>query len=546
MKRIMTLLFIFLLLFLTLNAAGTAPPAENDVKGILHKVSPSIVKVVAENHKRYIATGIAIAPNHIISSSMVIRYPYRELYIRTAAGEEFPAKLLGKDNGTSLILLEINKKALTPFKQAKGTEVGDWVALVGSFYRKFPSIFQGIVSSSSDEELILNAPVVPGSPGSAVVNKKGELLGVVRGRFGYASNPDYTYKDHSIEFFMRSSRAKNRDLCYAVPVARVVSVAKDLEKFGKVRKGWLGLLLRSRGEEDVPGVSSVTKNSPADKAGIRQGDRILKIKNKPVRSGSDVVQLVKTLKPGEKVKIELLRDNIKKSVIAIIGEAEKGYRWRYTVSPDGGVVVIPEVGESLPMMQNYVLSFSGSRTLGFDVVAITPELAEKFNVKERSGLMISKVYNNTAAKKAGFQPADIIVRAGGKEIKRNADLRQVLNELDENESTAIVIYRSGKRKTINVVPGKTRNQYFGIFDRFRNKMKDIQIRMDDENRLSVEKVRKLQEKYAKEAQLSRDTALKKYKLEIERMKKQQEALMKELERMRKLIEKEKKKQETNI
>jgi hypothetical protein len=78
------------------------------------------------------------------------------------------------------------------------------------------------------------------------------------------------------------------------------------------------------------------------------------------------------------------------------------------------------------------------------------------------------------------------------------------------------------------VPDKTRNQYFGIFDRFRNKMKDIQIYMDDENRLI------------------RDTALKRYKEEIERMKKQQEVLRKELERMRKLIEKEKKKQETNI
>ena len=531
MKRIMTLLFILLLLFLTLSA-GTPPPADNDVKGILHKVSPSIVKVVAENHKRYIATGIAIAPNHIISSSMVTRYPYRELYIRTVTGEEFPAKLLGKDNGTSLILLEINKKILTPFKQARGTEVGDWVALVGSFYRKFPSIFQGIVSSSSDEELIVNAPVVPGSPGGAVVNKRGELLGVVRGRFGFAFNPDYIYKDHSFEFFMRSSRTKDKDLCYAVPVSRVVSVAEDLEKFGKVRQGWLGVLLSSRGENDLPGVSSVTENSPAEKAGIRQGDRILKIKDKPIRSSNDVVRLVKTLKPGEKVKIELLRDNIRKSVIAVIGEAEKSYGWRYTVAPDGDVLVVPEKGDSLPMMQNYVFSFSGSRTLGFDVMTITPQLAEKFNVKEGSGLMISEVHKNTAAEKAGFQPADIIVSANGKKIERNADLRQVLNELDDDESTAIVIYRGGKKKTLHVVPDKTGDQYFGIFDRFRDKMKDIQTRIDDQNRLT------------------RDTKLKKYKEEVERMKKQQETLKKELERMRALIEKEKekkkKKQETNI
>jgi S1-C subfamily serine protease len=359
-----------------------------------------------------------------------------------------------------------------------------------------------------------------------VVNKKGELLGVVRGRFGYAFSPDYIYKDHSVEFFMRSSRTKDKDLCYAVPVSRVVSVAEDLEKFGKVRQGWLGVLLSSRGEDDLPGVSGVTKNSPAEKAGIRKGDRILEIKNKPVRTGKDVARLIKTLKPGEKVKIELLRDNIRKSVIAVIGEAEKNYRWRYTVAPDGGVVAVPEKGESLPMMQNYVFSFSGSRTLGFDVMAITPQLAEKFNVKEGSGLMISKVHKGTAAEKAGFQPADIIVSAGGKKIERNADLRQVLNKLHDDESIPVLIYRGGKKKTLHVVPGKTGNQYFGIFDRFRNKMKDIQIRIDDENRLT------------------RDAELKKYKEEVERMKKQQEALKKELERMRKLIEK--KKQESNI
>ena len=589
MRKIITLLLIFLVLFFTMGTlsaadADTISQAEKDVKGVLNKVSPSIVKVVSENHKRYVATGIAIAPNHIISSLMVIRHPYKEIYIKTVKGDEYPAKVLGKDRHTSLILLEIEKKALTPIRQARGIEVGDWAALVGVFYRRFPSIYQGLVSSVSDEELILNAPVVPGSSGGAVVNKKGELIGAIRGRFGFTYSPDYIYKDHSAELFFRSPRSRNKDLCYAVPVPRVMAIADDLEKYGKIKRGWLGVSLVSRTEENIPEVSRVSKNSPAEKAGIRKDDKILKIDGKSVKNHADVIKVVKSLKPGQKIKIELLRDNVKKSAIVVIGEA-KGwqYKWDFYSSPGKKLVVIPEISGRLPEVENYVFQFSVSRTLGVDVMSVTPELADKFNVKEKSGLMISKVYKDTAADKAGFQAADIIVRAGGIKMEQITDLRRALNKMKDDESIATEIYRNGKLKKIKVVPDRSGEKIFGVFDRVKDRLKDIRLKIDDENRLRFEEAERLQkersklyelrERYAKEAQLIQERELKKYKKEIEkikkarerqiddaavrkekelkkykeemeRMKKVQEELRKEVEKMRKLIEMEKKKQKT--
>jgi len=560
MRKIITLLLIILVLFFTLgtlSAFDTISQTEKEVKGVLNKVSPSIVKVVSENHKRYVATGIAIAPNQIISSMMVTRHPYEDIYIKTVRGDEYPAKVLGKDRYSSLILLGIDKKALTPIRQARGIEVGDWVALVGVFYKRFPSIYQGLVSSVSDEELILNAPVAPGSSGGAVVNRKGELIGAIRGRFGFAYSPDYIYKDHSAELFFRSPRSRNKDLCYAVPVSRVMAIADDLEKYGKIKRGWLGVSLASRTGKDIPEVSRVTKNSPAEKAGIRKGDKILKIDGSSVKTHADVVKIVKTLKPGQKTKIELLRDKVKKSVIVVIGDA-KGYQysWRFYTAPGKNLVVVPEISGTLPKVENYVFQFSDFRTLGVDLMSITPELAEKFNVKEKSGLMISKVYEDTAAEKAGFQVADIIVSAGGIKMKQITDLRRALNEIKDDESIAIEIYRNGKLKKIEVVPDRSGEKFFGVFDRVKDKLRDIRIKIDDENRLRIEeaerlqnersKLYELQKKYAKEAQLIKEKELRKYKEEMEKMKKVQEELRKEIEKMREIIEKEKKKQKTEV
>jgi serine protease Do len=524
----------------TAGAAAAFPPPETDVKGLLKAVSPSIVKVTAENHKRYIATGIAIAPELVVSNLMVTRYPYNRLYVSTVDGKEYSAEVLGKDSETSLLLLKIGKKALTPMRKAKSAEVGDWTALVGVFYRRFPAIYQGIVSSVSDNQLIVNAPVAPGSSGGAVVNKKGELIGVIRGRFGYTFSPDYIYKDHSTEFSIRSSRSRDKDLCYAVPVPRLMSVAGDLEKYGKVRRGWLGVSLDAANIAGVPVISEVAAGSPAEKAGVRPGDIILGIGGKTARTGSEAARLVRALKPGQKTKIEFLRNKIKNSAVAVIGESTGPVLRHFSISPGRNLVVIPEMSGDLPSIQNYTFTFTGSRSMGVDVMIMTRELAGKFNVKEGTGLMVSRVYKDTAAAKAGLEPADVIVKANGKEVKRLADLRKALGGLQDEGPVNLEIYRKGKLKKISLVPDKSVYSVFGMFDKLKDKMREIRVKVDDENRLTTEEARK---KYAREVELIRERELQKYKREVERMKREQEALKKRMERMMKIIEEKEKTKE---
>jgi serine protease Do len=549
MKRlIITHFIISIFLFATgmtgsLHAAAEDNPGlENRVKGILHQVSPSIVKVVAQNHKRYIATGVVVGRGHVLSSLMVIRPGYDDIYVETAPGAKYPARVVGKDHDSSLILLQVDAGALTPVKWAAKYDVGDWIALVGVFYRKFPAIYQGIISSASDEEMLLNAPVAPGSSGGAVVNKKGELVGIIRGRFGVAFGPDYTYKDHSAEILIRGFRDKNQNLCYAVPAARAKDISADLEKYGKVRRAWLGVLLSS-GSAGVA-ISYITPGSPADKAGVRTGDEVLKINEAAVRQPTDLARAVKTLKPQQKVKIEILRNNQRKSLLVVMGEVKKRAMSGFYVPPARDVEIheFPEFRESLPRLENYVFRVRGSRALGVDVVPLTPELAGKFNVKEGAGLMVSKVLKNSAAGKAGFKPGDIIVKAGNRTIQTNQDLRQALNALEGDQVLEVRVYRDGKPLTLHAEPDKNRRPE-SWFERFRDSMKDIGTRIEYEKQLEKQELEKyLQERRKQRQKSGRQGApeLEQYQEALEKMRREQQKMKEEMKRLKKLLEKEKK------
>ena len=558
MKKIIVMIFIILLVLFTGNlkasdqAADDISKFEAEIKGILNTVSPSILKVVAENHRKNFATGIAIDPNHVISNINVVGNPYKYIYIETVKGKKFSAEVVGKDKGSSLILLKINENTLTPIKRARAYEVGDWIALVGAFYKEFPSIYQGILSSESEEQLILNAPVVPGSSGGAAVNKKGELIGVIRGRVGFAISPDYTYRDHSGEIRIEIPKSLYKDLCAAVPAMKVLDIYQDLKKYGKVRKGWLGVSMDLK--EGKIQIVQVVKNSPAEKAGIRKGDFIKKIDGKTIENTKEVVNIIREFKPEQKVKMELARGNTLQSVLVVIGELEEGeprMARAYSYSTEEPIEApFPEFRGPLPVPENFVYQLEGSRVLGVDVTTLTPELAKEFKIEEGTGLMITRVYKTTAAEKAGFRPADIIVKLGNQPIRNNSDMRRVLNELEDNEAVVVELYRKGELKKIKVVPDK--REGFGIlFDRFRDKMRDINIRIDEEKRKEIEdlqrkeqqKLKQIQETYIKEFEKIKQKELEKYKIQMEKMIKQHEEMRKEVEKLKQELGKEKKEKE---
>lgn len=558
MKKIIVMIFIILLVLITGKVkaedqtANDISKLEAEIKGILNTVSPSILKVVTENHRKNFATGIAISPNHVISNINVVRRTYKYVYIETVKGKKFPAQVVGKDKASSLILLKINENALSPIKYARDYEVGDWIALVGAFYKEFPSIYQGILSSESEEQLILNAPVVPGSSGGAAVNKKGELIGVIRGRVGFAISPDYTFKDHSGEIRIEIPKSLHKDLCAAVPVVKVRGIYQDLKKYGKVRRGWLGVSMDSK--DGKVQILQVVKSSPAEKAGIRKGDVIKKINGETIKTTGEVQKIVRAFKPEQKVKIELTRVKKPQAVLVVIGELKEGKRMAaqsYSYYYNQGInAPFPEFRESIPAPENFVYHVVGSRILGVEVAPLTPELAKEFNVEEGTGLMVTRVHKATTAEKAGLRPADIIVKVGNQRINNNNDLRKALDELEDNEVVPVELYRRGKMKKIEVVPDK--RQGFGfIFKRFRDTMKDINVQIEEEEKKKVEeqarkeheKLRQIREKYLKEFEMIKNRELEKYRIQMQKMFKEQEKMRKEIEKLKQELEKEKKEKE---
>jgi len=530
MKRLLFTLFVwsFVVQVLPVYAQGIDARG-NDVKQILKIVSPSIVKVVFENEKRNFSSGVAIDPNHVVSSIFITQFPAETIYIQDVQGKNFPAKLVGKDEESQLILLSIKERALTPIARAKKCEAGDWAALVGTFYKQFPGVLQGIVSSSSDDELFLNAPSVPGSSGGAVINKKGELLGIIIGRFGFAMSPDYIFRDASSELHIQGIRNKNQDLCIAIPSGKAFEISEELKKYGKVRRAWMGVQFNC----NINGVfiSDVTRKSPAEKADIRRNDEILRINGKNVSGIEDILTITRVLKPDQVIKVDLRRGDEKKSIAVTLGEAKpKNFNNVYPGSGENAYFPWDSI-ESIPHIENYVFNISGSKTLGIEVISLNPELARELNIPNGTGVMISKVNKDTAADKAGFRPSDVITKIGNTVIKDISDLRKMVNSSPANKPINVEFNRKGKVTIVKVTPDKN-VKLDEILENIKDKMQDVK---QYKIKTTTEKQQPGESKQQKE--------LEKYKNEIEKMRKEQIELQKKMEAMMKLIEAQQKEKE---
>jgi serine protease Do len=455
MKRLGYLVLSVLLLFLSLRSEQKIAEFEKEIKQIKDIVSPSIVKVISENQKKYVATGIAISADLILTSTLITRHHYEKIYIQTVGGEHYDARILGKDRRYSLIVLKLKDKVMKPVKIYSKPDVGDWIALVGVFYDKFPSIIQGIVSSLSDEEMILNAPVFPGASGGAVVNKRGELVAVIRGRFGIAIDPDISIIDHQGELVLHGQRMQAKNLCYAVPSERVLEIANQIEKHGQVQRGWLGIFFQSNKGGRKGLITFVVKDSPAERAGLKKNDIIVSINGNDIQEYSEISRIVQQLPPGKEARFNIIRNHSPKTLTVKIGLPRSvnqyemdGFRIRIPESS----LIIPEFNGNLPQAQNFIFYRKGSRTLGIDVMELTPELADKFKIKEGFGLMIAKIYDKSAARKAGLEEGDIIVRANRNKMRTLSDIRKKLSELVEKEPILIEFYREGKMRSLSIEP----------------------------------------------------------------------------------------------
>ncbi|HNX85946.1 MAG TPA: Do family serine endopeptidase [Bacteroidales bacterium] len=257
-------------------------------------------------------SGVIVAPDGYIVTNNHVVQEATAITVTLNDKREYKARIIGSDPSSDLALIKIDEKDLPFLSYGNSDEVrlGEWVLAVGNPFNLTSTVTAGIVSAKARNINILgskgaiesfiqtDAAINPGNSGGALVNTRGELIGI---NAAIASGTGY-YTGYS----------------FAIPVNIVKKVVADFVKFGKIQRAYLGVYYREiddqfakdKGFSDLRGVyiDEIVEGGPADQAGIKKGDVIITIDNSPVNGKSELMEVIGQKNPGDKVDVVVHRD----------------------------------------------------------------------------------------------------------------------------------------------------------------------------------------------------------------------------------------------
>lgn len=213
-------------------------------------------------------------------------------------GKEIPAEFVGYEPESGFAVIKIEYQPLQAAHLGNSDDIvpGSWNIMIGNSYGVYPSVTFGTVNGlRNDGMLQISADLYPGNNGNPVLNVDGEIIALIAGRLN-------TFDEMTVPAVGQQTNFAT----LAYPINWVKRIADDIINYGYVRKGWLGVV----GYHDSwqPTIRKIKDNSPAKKAGLSEGDVIVKFSYKNVKSISELARLVEYTTPGETVNLEFLRD----------------------------------------------------------------------------------------------------------------------------------------------------------------------------------------------------------------------------------------------
>ena len=251
--------------------------------------------------------GFVITNAHVVKDA-------REIQVTLKDNRRLAAKLVGSDPGTDIALLKVEEKNLTEakFGDSDALQVGDFVIAIGNPFGLGQTATSGIVSALGRSGLSMegyehfiqtDAPINPGNSGGALVNLRGELIGINSAIIGPSGG--------------------NVGIGFAVPAVMARAVMDQLARYGEVRRGRLGIAMQDMAGTEGAIVTDVQADSPAATAGMRKGDVVTGINGRPVRGAAELRARLGVVPVGETISLAVQRGNEKQTVKARIGEIEK-------------------------------------------------------------------------------------------------------------------------------------------------------------------------------------------------------------------------------
>jgi len=303
---------------------------------------------------------------YVMTNAHVVK-DAREIQVTLKDNRRLAAKLVGVDPGTDIALLKIESANLVAakFGDSDALQVGDFVIAIGNPFGLGQTATSGIVSALGRSGLSMegyehfiqtDAPINPGNSGGALVNLRGELVGINSAIIGPSGG--------------------NVGIGFAVPVVMARAVMEQLIKFGEVKRGRLGIAMQDVEGSEGAIVSDVQASSPAAQAGLRKGDVVTRLNGRPVRGAAELRARLSVVPIGETVELGVQRGSETRAIKARIGELEKAAR-------AGGQAIAELAGAELTDAQRQ----GGGRERAVLVTAVD-RASEAFNHGLREGDVI--------------------------------------------------------------------------------------------------------------------------------------------------------------
>lgn len=363
------------------------------------------------------ADGYIVTNNHVVADA-------DELTVTLNDNKEYSARIIGTDKASDLALIKIDGKNLPAITIANSDDikVGEWVLAVGNPFNLTNTVTAGIVSAKArslyqngvESFIQTDAAINPGNSGGALVNTRGELIG--------------------INAMLYSQTGSFSGYGFAIPTSIMNKVVADLEQYGTVQRALIGIqgqdvknyvdAKKDKGEDIDLGtmegiyVAKVTEESAAEEAGMKEGDVITAIDGKPVNKMAELQEVLAKKRPGDKVTVTYLRDK-KKATKTVTLKNEKG--------------------------NTQVVKKADLDVLGGNFRAITNAQKEQLNIGY--GLEVLKV-NSGRLKTAGITKGFIIQRVNDNAVKTIDDLQNAVKEASTSKDPVLYIqgvYPTGKK-----------------------------------------------------------------------------------------------------
>ncbi len=363
------------------------------------------------------ADGYIVTNNHVVNKADDIEVVLHD-------GERYKAEIVGQDPKTDLALLKIkpkNKLKPVTFGDSANLRIGDWVMAIGNPFGLGYTVTVGIVSAKGrslgfgayDDFIQTDASLNIGNSGGPLFNLNGEVVGV-----------------------NTAIIARGQGIGFSIPINIAEEIISQLMESGKVVRGWLGVVIQPITKEisesldlestDGALISNVLPGSPAEKAGLRGGDVVVKFEGEPISEFTSLSKKVAMKAPDTSCELEVVRDGEREKISVVLGA----------------------------MPDEQALPSSKDTSDEMELSDISPSLASRFGLESTDGVMITDVSRGGDAWEAGFRPRDIIVEVNKTAVVNLEDYNEIIAQMKPGKQYLFLVKRRKNSIYIGYAPVK--------------------------------------------------------------------------------------------